>query len=46
MAKVTGMVGKDSLAKVVSDVAALDRGYNEVKIQKFRKTRAAYFWGG
>jgi Pyruvate/2-oxoacid:ferredoxin oxidoreductase gamma subunit len=46
MSKVTGMVEKDSLAKVVSDVAALDRGYNEVKIQKFRKTRAAYFWGG
>ena len=46
MAKVTGMVQKDSLAKIVSDVAALDRGYNEVKIQKFRKPRASYFWGG
>jgi Pyruvate/2-oxoacid:ferredoxin oxidoreductase gamma subunit len=46
MAKVTGMVEKDSLAKIVSDVAALDRGYDEVKIQKFRKPRASYFWGG
>ena len=46
MAKVTGMAKKESLAKVVSDVAALERGYNEVKIQKFRKPRAQYFWGG
>ena len=46
MSKVTGMVERDSLAKVVSDVAALDRGYNEVTIQKFRKPRASYFWGG
>lgn len=46
MAKVTGMVKKESLAKIVSDVAAMEKGYNEVKIQKFRKTRGAYFWGG
>jgi len=46
MAKVTGMVKKDNLAKVVSDVAAMERGYQEVKIQKFRKARAVYFWGG
>jgi len=46
MAKVTGMVKKENLAKIVSDVAALDRGYSEVKIQKFRKPRAEYFWGG
>jgi Pyruvate/2-oxoacid:ferredoxin oxidoreductase gamma subunit len=46
MSKVTGMVEKDSLAKVVSDVAAMERGYNEVTIQKFRKPRASYFWGG
>jgi len=46
MAKVTGMVQKDSLAKIVSDVAAFNRGYDEVKIQKFRKPRASYFWGG
>ena len=46
MAKVTGMVKKENLAKIVSDVAAMERGYNEVKIQKFRKPRAEYFWGG
>ena len=46
MAKVTNMVKKETLAKIVSDVAALERGYNEVKIQKFRKSRAEYFWGG
>jgi len=46
MAKVTGMVKKENLAKIVSDVAALERGYHEVKIQKFRKSRAEYFWGG
>jgi oxalate oxidoreductase subunit delta len=45
MAKVTGMVKKESLAKVVSDVAAMERGYQEVKIQKYRKPRAVYFWG-
>jgi hypothetical protein len=27
-------------------VAALERGYKEVKMQKFRKPRAEYFWGG
>jgi oxalate oxidoreductase subunit delta len=46
MAKVTGMVKKENLAKVVSDVAAMERGYQEVKIQKFRKARAVYSWGG
>jgi oxalate oxidoreductase subunit delta len=46
MAKVTGMAKKENLAKIVSDVAALERGYKEVKIQKFRKPRAQYFWGG
>ena len=46
MARVTGMVKKEKLAKIISDVAAMDRGYNEVKIQKFRKPRAEYFWGG
>jgi oxalate oxidoreductase subunit delta len=46
MARVTGMVKKDSLAKIVSDVAALERGYNEVKLQKFRKSRSLYSWGG
>lgn len=46
MARVTGMVKKENLAKIVSDVAAMERGYNEVKLQKFRKPRAEYFWGG
>ena len=46
MAKITGMVKKENLAKIISDVAALERGYNEVSIQKFRKPRAEYFWGG
>jgi oxalate oxidoreductase subunit delta len=45
MAKVTGMAKKENLAKIVSDVAALERGYQEVKIQKFRKPRSVYFWG-
>ena len=39
MAKVTGMAKKENLAKIVSDVAAMERGYNEVKLQKFRKAR-------
>jgi Pyruvate/2-oxoacid:ferredoxin oxidoreductase gamma subunit len=46
MAKVTNMVKKETLAKIVSDVAGLERGYKEVSIQKFRKPRAEYFWGG
>ena len=45
MAKVTGMAKKENLAKVVSDVAAMERGYQEVKIQKFRRPRSVYFWG-
>jgi oxalate oxidoreductase subunit delta len=45
MAKVTGMAKKENLAKIISDVAALERGYQEVKIQRFRKARSAYFWG-
>src|SRR3972149_4865695 len=43
MARVTGMVKKEKLAKIISDVASLERGYNEVKLQKFRKSRAEYF---
>src|SRR4030043_506734 len=46
MAKVTGMAKKENLAKIISDVAALERGYQEGKIQKFRKSRAEYSWGG
>jgi len=45
LARVTAMVKKESLARIVSDVAAMDRGYNEVKLQKFRKSRAEYSWG-
>jgi oxalate oxidoreductase subunit delta len=46
MAKVTGMAKKENIAKVITNVAAMERGFNEVKIQKFRKPRAEYFWGG
>src|SRR5512137_2458532 len=46
MARATGMVKKESLAKIISDVSSMERGYQEVKIQKFRKARAVYFWGG
>ena len=45
MAKVTGLVKKENLAKIVSDVAAMDRGYNEVKLQKFRKSRYEFGQG-
>jgi len=34
MARVTGMAKKENLAKIVSDVSALERGYNEVKTSK------------
>ncbi len=46
MAKVTGMAKKENIAKIITNVAAMERGFNEVKIQKFRKARAEYFWGG
>jgi Pyruvate/2-oxoacid:ferredoxin oxidoreductase gamma subunit len=46
MARVTGMVKKESLAKIVADVAGMERGYNEVKFEKFRKARFEYSWGG
>jgi Pyruvate/2-oxoacid:ferredoxin oxidoreductase gamma subunit len=35
IAKVTGMIKKDSLAKIVSDVSGMERGYNEVTIKHF-----------
>jgi Pyruvate/2-oxoacid:ferredoxin oxidoreductase gamma subunit len=35
IAKVTGLIKKDHLAKVVSDVSGMERGYNEVKIKHF-----------
>jgi Pyruvate/2-oxoacid:ferredoxin oxidoreductase gamma subunit len=34
IAKVTGMIKKENLAKIVSDVSGMERGYNEVKIKK------------
>jgi len=46
MAKVTGMAKKENIAKIITNVAAMERGFNEVKIQKFRKSRSEYFWGG
>jgi Pyruvate/2-oxoacid:ferredoxin oxidoreductase gamma subunit len=45
LARVTGMAKKESLAKIVADVAGMERGYNEVKLEKFRRARAEYFWG-
>ncbi len=44
MAKASGMVRIESLAKVVSDKTALERGYREVKIKTFRKS-PVYAWG-
>lgn len=35
IAKVTGLIKKEYLAKVVSDVSGMERGYNEVKIKHF-----------
>lgn len=46
MARVTGMAKKENLAKIVKDVSGMERGYNEVKLQKFRKSRVEYSWGG
>jgi len=46
MARTTGMAKKETLAKIVSDVAAMERGFKEVKMEKFRKSRAEYSWGG
>jgi len=34
IAKVTGLIKKENLAKIVSDVSGMERGYNEVKIKK------------
>lgn len=46
MAKTTGMAKMENLSKIVSDVAAMERGFDSVNLKKIRKTRAAYFWGG
>lgn len=39
MAKVTGLVKKESLAGIVKDVSGMERGFNEVKMQKLKKFR-------
>jgi len=46
MAQVSGLIKKEDLAKIVKDVSAMEKGYEEVKLRKFRKPRAEYFWGG
>jgi len=46
MARVSSMIKKENLAKIVQDVAGMERGYNEVHLRKFRKSRAEYSWGG
>lgn len=46
MARVTGMVKKESLAKIVKNVSGMERGYNEIKLQKFHKLHAEYSWSG
>jgi oxalate oxidoreductase subunit delta len=45
MARITKMAKKENLAKIVSDVAAMERGFKEVKMEKFRKSRVEYSWG-
>ena len=45
LAKISGLAKKENLAKIVADVAAMERGYNEVKMEKFRRARSEYFWG-
>lgn len=41
IAKVTGLVKKESIAKLVADVSGMERGFNEVKIQTFKPTAVA-----
>lgn len=38
IAKVTGLVKKESVAKFVADVSGMERGFKEVKIQHFKPT--------
>ncbi|MBF0529127.1 MAG: 2-oxoacid:acceptor oxidoreductase family protein [Deltaproteobacteria bacterium] len=35
-AKVTGLVKKENLAKIVKDVAGMEKGFNDVKVKKLR----------
>jgi hypothetical protein len=46
MAKISGLIKKEDLAKIVMDVSGMEKGYAEVKLRKFRKTRVEYSWGG
>jgi Pyruvate/2-oxoacid:ferredoxin oxidoreductase gamma subunit len=46
MAKATGLAKKENIAKVIRDVAAMERGYNEVKLEKLGKSRPQYAWAG
>jgi len=44
MAKVTGLAKKENIAKVIRDVAAMERGYNEVKMERLSKSCPEYAW--
>lgn len=44
MAKATGLAKKDNIAKVIKDVAAMERGFDEVKLRKFGKSCPEYAW--
>ena len=44
MAKVTGFAKKENIARIISDVAAMERGYNEVKVKKLGKSCPEYAW--
>lgn len=47
MARITGLTKKETLAKIVKDVSGMERGFNEVKIQKLKKFRTMHSqWGG
>jgi oxalate oxidoreductase subunit delta len=46
MARLTGMAKKEVLARIVKNVAGMERGYNEVKMQKLHKFRTTSVWGG
>jgi Pyruvate/2-oxoacid:ferredoxin oxidoreductase gamma subunit len=44
MAKATGLAKKENIAKVIRDVAAMERGYNEVKLKQLSKSRPENAW--
>ncbi len=47
MARLTGMAKKENLAKIVKDVSGMERGFNEVKMQKLKKfVTMSSQWGG